>query len=190
MTTIAWYNIGTSTTLESNKSLGYYRSTAFPTGGKESKQRCADAAVSGAVQPLGCTGYTTGEPRHRGFIMRRRREVLNDLGIRHTDPPTPHGAEETARDCLLLPDEAPPYGGSEEGMASRQGQQAGPRPATGGAAQSATTQAASPRVQGRVRGSIHATERRTGGRATVLVLWESAGGSPAAHCRTDGLHLR
>jgi hypothetical protein len=86
VTTIAWYNIGTSTTLESNKSLGYYRSTAFPTGGKESKQRCADAAVSGAVKPLGCTRYTAGEPRHRGFIMRRRREVLNDIGIRYTDP--------------------------------------------------------------------------------------------------------
>src|SRR5262249_25170605 len=86
-----------------------------------SKQRCADAAVSGAVKPLGCTGYTAGEPRHRGIIMRRRREVLNDIGIRHTDEPTPHGAEETARERLQRPDEAEPYGGSEEGMAWRQG---------------------------------------------------------------------
>src|SRR6266851_2088822 len=90
----------------------------------------------------------------------------------------------------MTPDEAQPYGGSDAVRTSRQGQRAVPSPATGCAAQSATIQAASPRAQGRVRGSIHAAERRTGGRAAVLILWEIAGGSPAAHCRTDGLHLR
>jgi ATP-dependent protease ClpP protease subunit len=38
--------------------------------------------------------------------MLRRREVLNDIVIRHTDQPTPQVAEETARDCFLTPDEA------------------------------------------------------------------------------------
>ena len=102
--------------------------------------------------------------------MLRRREVLNDIVRRHTDQPKPQGAEETARDCVLTPDEAPPYGWSDAGMASRQGQRAVPSPATGCAAQSDTTQASSPRAQGRVRGSIHAAERRTGGRAALLVL--------------------
>ena len=71
--------------------------------------------------------------------MLGRREVLNDIVIRHTDQPKPQGAEETARDCFLTPDEAQSYGWSDEGMASRQDQRAVPSPATGGAAQADTT---------------------------------------------------
>jgi hypothetical protein len=102
--------------------------------------------------------------------MRRLREVCNAIFVRHTDQPKTQGAEETARDCCMTPDEANTYGAIEEVMVSRQGQRAVPSPATECAAQSDTTQAASPRAQGRVRGSIHAAERRTGGRAALFVL--------------------
>ncbi len=62
----------------------------------------------------------------------------------YTGQPKTPVAEETARDRFLTPDEAQPYGESDEVMASRQGQRAVPSPATGCAAQSDTTQASSP----------------------------------------------
>ena len=63
--------------------------------------------------------------------MLRRREVLNDIVIRHTDQPKPQVAEETARDCCMTPDEANTDGLIEEVMVSRHGKRAVTSPAKG-----------------------------------------------------------
>ena len=164
--------------------------TLLLTAGAAGKRFALPHATIRIHEPLGGVQGQATEIDMHARVMLRLREVCNAIFVRHTGQPKPKVAEETARDRFLTPDEAKTDGLIDEVMVSRHGKRAVTSPAKGCAAQSNTTQAYAHRAQVRGRGSIHAAERRPGGRAALLVLWQIAGGRQKAYCRTDGLHLR
>ena len=61
----------------------------------------------------------------------RRRDVLNDIFVRHMGQPKPKMAEETKRDRLMTLDEAKTYGWIDAVITSRNGKRVVASPAKG-----------------------------------------------------------